>query len=105
MRLTLGLTGLLPLFEPRLYSATQVTRGKPAPDLFLFAARSMAMAPERAVVVEDSVPGVCGAVAAGMRVLGFAREGNPDELRDAGAEVFFHMDELPTLLSGARLSY
>ncbi len=101
MRFTLGLTGLLPLFEPRLYSATQVAHGKPAPDVFLLAARSMGIEPERTVVVEDSVPGVSGGVAAGMRVLGFAREGHPDELRDAGAEVFFHMDELLGLLPGA----
>ncbi len=94
MRFTLGLTALLPWFEPHLFSATQVERGKPAPDLFLFAAKSMGVPAERCVVVEDSVPGICGAVAAGMRVLGFAREGSPEELCAAGAEVFLHMDEL-----------
>ncbi len=99
MRLTLGLTGLLPLFEPHLFSATEVERGKPAPDLFLYAARRMNVSPEHAVVIEDSVPGVKGAVAAGMRALGFAREEDPDELRKAGAEVFVHMDELASLLA------
>lgn len=98
MRLTLGSTGLLPLFEPHLFSATEVANGKPAPDLFLYAARCMQLEPSRAVVVEDSVLGARGAIAAGMRVLGFAREGGADELREAGAEVFFHMDELPRLL-------
>lgn len=103
MRFTLGLTGLLPWFEPHLFSATQVEHGKPAPDLFLFAAKSMGVPAERCVVVEDSVPGVCGAVAAGMRVLGFAREGSPEELRAAGAEVFLQMDELlPRLTQPSR---
>lgn len=73
---TLGLTGLLPLFEGRIYSSTMVARGKPAPDLFLYAAASMGVAPDACLVVEDSVPGVQAAHAAGIRVLGFTGGGH-----------------------------
>ncbi|WP_199698926.1 HAD family hydrolase [Oleomonas cavernae] len=98
MELTLGLTGLRPLFGDRLFSAVQVARGKPAPDLFLLAARRMGLAPEATVVVEDSVPGVTGAVAAGMRALGFARDTDAALLAAAGAETFDDMGALPRLI-------
>jgi len=67
----LRLTGLDDGFGEHLFSAEMVEHGKPAPDLFLFAARRMGFAPERCLVVEDSEPGVEAGVAAGMRVLGF----------------------------------
>lgn len=98
MRLTLGLTGLLPHFEGRMFSATEVPRGKPHPDLFLLAAGRMEARPAGCVVVEDSVPGVKGARAAGMTALGYAGRGNDDELVSAGARVFRDMAELPGLL-------
>jgi HAD superfamily hydrolase (TIGR01509 family) len=98
MRLTLGITGLLPLFEGRLYSVTEVARGKPAPDVFLHAARCMGAQPARTAVVEDSVTGVQAAVAAGMRVFGYAALGDPSRLARAGASVFSDMAELPGLL-------
>jgi HAD superfamily hydrolase (TIGR01509 family) len=72
MRLTLGLTGLLDHFRGRIYSVTEVGRGKPAPDLFLHAAERSGVPPERCVVVEDSRSGVAAARAAGMRSLGYA---------------------------------
>ncbi len=72
MRLTLGTTNLRPLFEGRVYSADEVDRGKPDPDLFLFAARRRDHAPASCVVVEDSPSGVTEARAAGMRVIGYA---------------------------------
>lgn len=100
MRTSLGKSGLLPLVGDVLFSAEQVARGKPAPDLFLFAARSMGAAPGDTVVIEDSVPGVLAGIAAGMRVLGYA--GDPltdaDGLRAAGAEVFDDMAKTPTLI-------
>jgi HAD superfamily hydrolase (TIGR01509 family) len=68
MRKTLGRTGLLPIFEGRIFSAAEVEHGKPAPDLFLHAARSLGVPPERCVVVEDSRPGVQAARAAGDRL-------------------------------------
>ncbi|MDT0681888.1 HAD family hydrolase [Roseicyclus sp. F158] len=71
IRLSLSLTGLLPLFEGRIYSATMVPRGKPAPDLFLHAAARMGADPAECVVIEDSVAGLRAARAAGMRTLAF----------------------------------
>lgn len=105
IRFTLGLTHLLPLFEPHLFSAQMVRRGKPAPDLFLFAARAMRVAADACVVVEDSQAGIRAARAAGMRALGFIGGGHcgPDHARllhAAGAQaVFRHMRDLPRLLA------
>jgi HAD superfamily hydrolase (TIGR01509 family) len=99
IRLTLGLTGLLPRFEGRIFSATDVARGKPAPDLFLHAAKRMGFDPAETAVVEDTVPGVRAGRAAGMRVLGFARLVAAEQLADAGAETFDDMRELPRLLA------
>ena len=99
MRLTLGLTGLLDRFEGRLFSATEVERGKPHPDLFLLAARSLGARPPRCVVVEDSAPGVLAARAAGMTALGYAGGTDGKPLAAAGARVFHGMAELPDLLA------
>jgi HAD superfamily hydrolase (TIGR01509 family) len=98
IRTTLGLTGLLGRFEGRIFSAADVARPKPFPDLFLHAARSMGAAPERCVVVEDTAIGASAGAAAGMRVLGFARVSDPAALAAAGAQVFHDMAELPALV-------
>ena len=91
MELTLGLTGLRERFEGRIFSATEVGRGKPAPDLFLHAAARMGFAPADCVVVEDSPAGVEAARAAGMRVLGYG---------GVEADVTFaDMRELPGLVA------
>lgn len=71
IRVSLETTGLLRFFEPRLFSASDVTRGKPAPDLFLAAAAKMHVAPGACIVVEDSPAGVAAATAAGMTSIGF----------------------------------
>jgi len=71
IRLSLGVTGLLEMLEPHIYSATMVERGKPAPDLFLHAARQMGVGAGGCVVVEDSPAGVTAAKRAGMRVFAF----------------------------------
>ena len=100
--------GLYEQLAPHIFSATQVKRGKPAPDLFLFAAEQMKASPARCLVIEDSVPGVTGARAAGMTVLGFhggshCQPGHAKLLRAAGAAVVFDdMRELPDLVSGMR---
>ena len=104
MRLSLSLTGLLGWFGSQLFSATQVKRGKPAPDLFLFAAASMGVRPEACVVVEDSVAGVEAAHAAGMRVFGYAPEaerlhGQHCRLGAAGALPLHDLRELPGRLA------
>jgi HAD superfamily hydrolase (TIGR01509 family) len=99
MRLTLGLTGLWPRFEGRIFSASEVTHGKPAPDLFLHAAERMGAKPGRCAVIEDSLPGVQAAVAAGMKVFGHAARPESDvKLAEAGAATFGSMDELLALL-------
>lgn len=102
MRLSLGKAGLLPLVEDVLFSAEQVARGKPAPDLFLHAASAMNATPAESVVVEDTVAGVTAAVAAGMRVLAYT--GDPftdaDALKCLGAEPFDDMAALPDLVLG-----
>jgi len=98
MRVTLGLTGLYERFEGRIFSAADVARAKPFPDLFLHAAERMGAAPARCVVVEDSPRGVQAGVAAGMRVLGYAARSDARELAAAGARTFTDMAELPYLL-------
>ncbi|NUR05414.1 MAG: HAD family hydrolase [Nocardioidaceae bacterium] len=95
MRLTLGLTGLYERFVGRIFSATEVTHGKPAPDLFLHAAARMGVDPADCVVVEDSVYGVRAGVAAGMTVHGYAGGLTAEpELAAAGARTFGRMAEL-----------
>jgi len=96
----LSLVGLYDRFHPHIFSAVEVARGKPAPDLFLHAAARMGTAPERCVVVEDSVPGVIAGVAAGMSVIGFvgASHCRPDEAArlaaHGGAPVIDNMTKL-----------
>jgi HAD superfamily hydrolase (TIGR01509 family) len=98
-RLSLELTGLRNLFPDRaLFSAYSVARGKPHPDLFLYAAAEMGAEPARCVVVEDTPSGVMAGVSAGMRVFGYAADSDAHALRQAGAEVFGSLDELPRLL-------
>lgn len=98
---SLRLTGLYDRFAPNLYSAAMVARGKPAPDLFLFAASRMGVDPARCLVVEDSLFGVQAGRAAGMKVVGFVGgshcdPGHAAELSAAGATIVIdHMDDLP----------
>jgi HAD superfamily hydrolase (TIGR01509 family) len=103
MQTTLGVTGLLDRFGSKLYSAETGLPGKPAPDLFLAAARDFGAAPARTFVVEDSPKGVEGAVAAGMRVFGYAGSGHidADALEAAGARVFMRMRDLPGLIAAS----
>jgi HAD superfamily hydrolase (TIGR01509 family) len=107
LRLALGLTGLLELLEPHIYSASMVPRGKPAPDLFLHAAREMGADAGACVVVEDSPAGVAAGRAAGMRVFAFtggSHAGNAALLAELAAAkpdlVFSDMRDLPGLVAG-----
>jgi HAD superfamily hydrolase (TIGR01509 family) len=101
---TLSLVGLYEKFAPHIFSSSQVARSKPAPDLFLFAAERMGVAPPRCLVIEDSVAGVQAARAAGMTVLGFCGGGHCGEghgarlLREGASAVFAGMDVLAAVL-------
>jgi HAD superfamily hydrolase (TIGR01509 family) len=98
--LTLTLTGLRDLFgDAAVFSAHSVKRGKPAPDLFLYAAATMGCAPERCVVVEDTMIGVRAALAAGMRAIAYAPDGDRSEFSRAGVGTVGALDELPGELS------
>jgi HAD superfamily hydrolase (TIGR01509 family) len=105
IRHSLLITGLLPHFQERLFSATQVAHGKPKPDLFLFAAEKMSALADDCIVVEDSVPGVQASTSAGMRALGFTggshcQPGHADKLLLEGAvRTFERMSELPPIIA------
>lgn len=102
--LSLEVTGLAPLFGTHVFSAEQVVHGKPAPDLFLLAAKSMGVPPQNAIVIEDSPAGVTAARRAGMGIIGFAGASHADSalaaaLREAGAEdVVTDMADLPAAI-------
>ena len=100
IRFTLGLTGLYERFAGRIFSVSDVARGKPAPDLFLHAAARMGVPPAQCAVVEDSRYGVEAARAAGMRAFGYAGGLAPKgALAGPQTIVFEHMRELPGLLA------
>ena len=98
VKANLEITGLRPLFGDELFSAYDIQRWKPEPDLYLHAARQMNTAFENCLVIEDSTAGVQAARSAGMRVLGYAGAGGAERLAAAGAQVFTSMTELPRLI-------
>jgi len=105
MTATLGATGLLPRFRDRMFSATEVPNGKPAPDIFLYAAAKLCVEPQRCVVIEDSSAGVRAGVTAGMRVYGYSAHTSAQQLLSAGAEATFNdMVRLPELLFGQNVA-
>ena len=92
IRISLESTGLIRFFEPNLFSASDVPKGKPAPDLFLHVAKKMDVPPGQCIVVEDSAVGVAASVAAGMPAIGFIGGSHAgtqlaDQLRSAGART------------------
>ncbi|KQS76989.1 hydrolase [Rhizobium sp. Leaf384] len=106
IRLSLTITGLIDRLEPHIFSATMVTNGKPAPDLFLHAAEAMDVAPENCIVIEDSPAGIVAAKAAGMRVFAFTGASHARTERHLGAirelapnAVFDDMRELLHLVA------
>lgn len=100
IQFSLNETGLDQYFGDAIFSSTMVKHGKPAPDLFLYAAEKMGVDPSLCVVIEDSPYGVEGAVRAGMLAIGYiggshSYHGHKECLKDAGAShVFKHWDEL-----------
>lgn len=98
MQITLERTGLLERFDGAIFSAEQVARGKPAPDLFLHVAEALGVKPGGCAVVEDSVIGIEAARAAGMRALGYSVHSDPTAIAAAGGEPFDSMAALPGML-------
>lgn len=98
MEVTLRITGMWERFEGRIFSADQVASGKPAPDLFLYAASEIGFEPSTTAVVEDSSLGVEAARSAGMRVFAYASHTTPQDLAAAGGQPFTDMADLPDLL-------
>jgi HAD superfamily hydrolase (TIGR01509 family) len=104
---TLDLIGLRDAFGPHIYSSSDVAHGKPAPDVFLYAAEKLGVAPADCLVIEDSLNGVKAGKAAGMTVYGFAggshvldKEAHLQELKDLGADwVFSDMQALVAVLT------
>lgn len=96
--LTLSLTGLIDHFDGKLFSATEVPKGKPEPDLFLHAAREMGFAPECTAVIEDSLPGLLATLRAGMRSFMYVPRGDGESMFWDSATVFRRMAELPPLI-------
>lgn len=102
LRHTLGLTGLYDRFQGRIFSASEVAEGKPAPDLFLHAAARLGAEPAACAVVEDSRYGVEAARAAGMRAFGYTGGLTPpDRLAGPRTVLFDDMRRLPDLLAAA----
>lgn len=97
--------GMAPYFTGRVFSGHETPRSKPFPDVYLAAAAALGVAPERCLVIEDSVPGIEAGMAAGATVWGYCPEpvlhATPQMLQDAGvARVMRSMAELPALLAG-----
>ena len=101
MRVTLGITGLWQRFEGRIFSSSEVPRGKPFPDLFLHAALRLKQQPFDCTVVEDSLPGIQAARAAGMRAMAYVGAPHTDRaaLQAAGGHPFDAMAKLPALVA------
>ncbi len=100
IRLNLKLTGLLDYFDGNLFSAYQIQRWKPKPDLFWYAAEQMGYAAKECAVIEDSLAGVTAAVAGGFDVYAIVDDTNKELLQEAGATTFADMADLMELLKG-----
>lgn len=106
LELTLKITDLYERFDGRIYNSAMVAKGKPAPDVFLYAAQQIGVSPIDCLVIEDSLNGVTAGKAAGMTVFGFTggshvldKQHHEKLLRDLGADLVFHdMKQLPSLM-------
>ena len=95
---SLEMTGLRDFFDGNIFSASDVGIPKPAPDLFLYAAKKMGFKPEQCIVIEDSISGVMAASRAKIKVYGLVKMCSAEELENAGAIPFTNMRNLPALL-------
>jgi len=98
MEVSLHVTGLLPYFQGRIFSAYDIGSWKPEPGMFLHAAQALGVAPERCAVVEDSILGAQAGKAAGMTVFGYDPKGDGAILSEAGAQTFSSMADLLLLM-------
>ena len=99
VRHSLRLTKLYDFFDENIFTASEVSKPKPSPELFLYAAKKMGFVPSECAVIEDSVTGVTAAVNAEMEVYGIINNlFSEEQLKHAGAIPFKNMNELPTLL-------
>jgi HAD superfamily hydrolase (TIGR01509 family) len=98
MELTLGITGLQGYFGPHIYSAYDLQKWKPLPDLYWHAAQKLQVDPQDCAVIEDSVSGIQAGIKGGFTVYGFCLESRKEEFAALGALPFQHMDELANLL-------
>ncbi|WP_341529779.1 HAD family hydrolase [Nostoc sp. UHCC 0302] len=99
IKLALRVTNLLPRFEGCIFSSYEIGSWKPAPDLFLYAAKNMGVQPSSCIVVEDSVLGVRAAIAANMKALGYTNQSEATLLQSFAIPIFDSMYQLPCLLS------
>ena len=99
LRAKFARTGLTARVQSRVHSHREVARGKPAPDLFLAAAKAQGVHSSECLVIEDSVPGAQAARAAGMDCLGYAPHGDGAALRSNGAHIFHSMHDIGRLLA------
>jgi HAD superfamily hydrolase (TIGR01509 family) len=94
VQMSLHVAGLAGQFGDHIYVTTMVEHPKPAPDIYLLAARKLGAAPADCIVIEDSPAGAAAALGAGMRAIGFAPGKTVDAMRASGAQVIRSMDEL-----------
>ncbi len=98
IRLNLTTTNLIDKFGNNIFSCFDIGSWKPDPEIYLYAAKKMGFNPNECVVIEDSEAGIRAARAGGFDVFGFAKPTNKSAFANLGANVFFSMDELGTLL-------
>ncbi len=98
IELNLGLTGLLPFFENKIFSCYKIQKWKPDPAVFLWAAETMGFKPEECVVIEDSISGVRAAKAGGFDVFGYVAHDYNNQLKDEATQTFDSMDKLLSMI-------
>ena len=98
IELNLGLTGLLPFFENKIFSCYKIQKWKPDPAVFLWAAETMGFKPEECVVIEDSISGVRAAKAGGFDVFGYVAHDYNNQLKDEATKTFDSMDKLLSMV-------
>lgn len=98
IKLNLGLSGLLPYFENKIFSCYTIQKWKPDPAVFLWAAETMGFKPEECLVIEDSLSGVKGAKAGGFDVFGFTAHDYNNELEKEATKTFGNMNLLLEML-------